>query len=95
MESSYEEVNKSPSRVLIVYADGSSEVFEHFVVVALRRQETIPHVMEITMETVIKLPSDLSTQELLAFACSANDTIVRIITGDSMKQENVNENGGD
>ena len=86
MESSCEEVNKDPSRVLIVYADGSSEVFENFVVVALRRQETLPQVMEVTMETIIKLPNDFSTQELLAFICSANDTVVRVITGNSMRQ---------
>lgn len=87
MDSSYVGVDKNPTKVLIVYEDGSSEVFDNFVVIALNRSEAIPDIMEITMETIIKLPLDVSDKELLALTCSASDTIVRIVSGNSMRGE--------
>lgn len=75
-------LNKTPSKALITYSDGSSEVFDDFVVYSIKREEDErdDNKMCMCMETIIKLPEDLDCRELLALVYGISDTITKILS---------------
>lgn len=73
-------LEKIPSKALITYSDGSSEVFDDFVIFSITREEIDTDRINMCMETVIKLPDDLDCKELLALIYGINDTISKILS---------------
>lgn len=73
-------LEKTPSKALITYSDGSSEVFDDFVLYSINRKEIDEDKINMNMETIIKLPSDLDCRELLALVYGINDTITKILS---------------
>lgn len=75
-------LERTPSKALITFSDGSSEVFGDFVLYSVVREEDPldRDKVAICMETIIKLPNDLNCKELLALVYGINDTISKILS---------------
>ena len=75
-------LEKTPSKALITFSDGSSEVFDDFVLYSVAREEdpVDSNKMTMCMETIIKLPEDLNCKELLALVYGINDTVTKILS---------------
>lgn len=79
-DRSLEFLEKIPSKVLITYSDGSSEVFDDFVLFSMNRKSIDENKVNLDLETVIKLPEDLDCRELLALVYGMEDTVLKILS---------------
>jgi hypothetical protein len=79
-DNSLDFLEKTPNKVLITYSDGSSEVFDNFVLYSMERGEISDDKIDMKMETIIKLPCDLDCRELLALVYGINDTVSKILS---------------
>lgn len=81
-DNSLEFLERTPSKALITFSDGSSEVFNDFVLYSVAREEdpVDDNKVMICMETIIKLPDDLNCKELLALVYGINDTVSKILS---------------
>ena len=75
-------LERIPSKALITFSDGSSEVFNDFVLYSVAREKdpVDDDKLTICMETIIKLPEDLNCKELLALVYGISDTITKILS---------------